>query len=75
MEHHESFDYDQFFADHTDDYHLMTDADTIYMSTNENLDETSMKHRATGTGHWNETFCHFRFPFVFRQPSDGYSSR
>lgn len=48
MEHHESFDYDQFFAENTDDYHLMTDAETIYMSTNENLDQSPMKHRAAG---------------------------
>ena len=48
MEHHESFDYEQFFAENNDDYHLMSDAETMYISTNENLDETSMKHRATG---------------------------
>lgn len=48
MEHHESFDYDQFFAENTDDYHLMTDAETMYISSNENLDESTIKHRATG---------------------------
>ena len=48
MERRVSFDYDQFFTDRTDDYHLMTDADSIYMSTNENLDESSIKHRAAG---------------------------
>lgn len=58
MEQHETFDYEQFFADQTDDYHLMTDAESIYMSTNENLDETSMKHRSTGS-------LKFVFVFVF----------
>jgi hypothetical protein len=48
MEQHESFDYDQFFGENTDDYHLMTDAESMYLSSNENLDETSMKYRATG---------------------------
>jgi hypothetical protein len=51
MEHHESFDYDQFFTENTDDYHLMTDAESMYISSNENLDETSMKHRSTGKRH------------------------
>ena len=50
---HESFDYDNFFSENSDDYHRLTYADTIQLSTNENLVEntsgTLVKHRATGT--------------------------
>ena len=46
----ESFDYDHFFGENTDDYHTMTCLET----TNENLldlnnnNETQMKNRTTG---------------------------
>ena len=50
---HESFDYDNFFAEHTDSYHTMTCIDTIQL-TNENLlnfnhNDSPMKNRTTGS--------------------------
>jgi hypothetical protein len=55
---HESFDYHDFFGENTDDYHTMTCAETINVSTinntNENLGHltnnggTPIKNRPTG---------------------------
>ena len=55
---HESFDYHDFFVDHTDDYHTMTCVETISVpamtNTNENLGHvitsggTPTKNRPTG---------------------------
>jgi hypothetical protein len=48
---HQSFDYDHFFGDNTDEYHTMTCVE----STNENLldlnnnGDTSIKNRTTGS--------------------------
>jgi len=44
---HESFDYHDFFVENTDDYHTMTCAETINVSTNENLGHLNNNHNGT----------------------------
>ncbi|CAF1489600.1 unnamed protein product, partial [Adineta ricciae] len=53
---HEPFDYHDFFGENTDDYHTLTCAETIHVSTNENLGHlnsnhghTPIKNRPTGS--------------------------
>lgn len=53
---HEPFDYPDFFGENNDDYHTLTCAETMNVSTNENLGHlnpvhgnTPMKNRPTGT--------------------------
>jgi hypothetical protein len=50
---HESFDYDNFFGENTDNYHTMTSMDSVHL-TNENLlnlneSDAPMKNRTTGS--------------------------
>ncbi|CAF0932025.1 unnamed protein product [Adineta steineri] len=44
---HESFDYHDFFVENTDDYHTLTCAETINVSTNENLGHLNTNHGNT----------------------------
>ncbi|UJR35881.1 hypothetical protein I4U23_028624 [Adineta vaga] len=44
---HESFDYNDFFVENTDDYHTLACAETISVSTNENLGHLNPNHGNT----------------------------
>lgn len=44
---HEPFDYHDFFVENTDDYHTLTCAETINVSTNENLGHLNSNHGHT----------------------------